>query len=102
MAAMFLSLGCVRRRPIDGPRGGRWMKMKRGGVVVSLPGMLDGGDWETVSGRAKAWNGTLLVTNLDLSGRAALGVHVAAYEEDKAKGTRPKKLQAEKTAEGIA
>ncbi|KAH0889065.1 hypothetical protein HID58_051494 [Brassica napus] len=39
--------------------------------------------------------------NLDLSGRAALGVHVAAYEEDKAEGTRPKKLQAEKTAEGI-
>uniref|UniRef100_A0A0D3EBX0 Asparagine synthetase domain-containing protein n=1 Tax=Brassica oleracea var. oleracea TaxID=109376 RepID=A0A0D3EBX0_BRAOL len=39
--------------------------------------------------------------NLDLSGRAALGVHVAAYEEDKAKDTRPKKLQAEKTAEGI-
>ena len=27
------------------------MKMERGGVVVSLPGMLDGGDWETVSGR---------------------------------------------------
>ncbi|KAH0870895.1 hypothetical protein HID58_077917 [Brassica napus] len=39
--------------------------------------------------------------NLDLSGRAALGVHVAAYEEDKAEDTRPKKLQAEKTAEGI-
>ncbi|KAL0762697.1 hypothetical protein Bca101_078848 [Brassica carinata] len=39
--------------------------------------------------------------NLDLSGRAALGVHVAAYEEDKAEGARPKKLQAEKTAEGI-
>ncbi|XP_013626538.1 PREDICTED: uncharacterized protein LOC106332602 [Brassica oleracea var. oleracea] len=39
--------------------------------------------------------------NLDLSGCAALGVHVAAYEEDKAEGTRPKKLQAEKTAEGI-
>ncbi|CAN6930191.1 unnamed protein product, partial [Brassica oleracea] len=39
--------------------------------------------------------------NLDLSGREALGVHVAAYEEDKAEGTRPKKLQAEKTAEGI-
>ncbi|WZY88160.1 hypothetical protein YC2023_044895 [Brassica napus] len=41
--------------------------------------------------------------NLDLSGRAALGVHVAAYEEDKAEGTRPKKLQklAEKTAEAI-
>ncbi|CAN6886621.1 unnamed protein product, partial [Brassica oleracea] len=39
--------------------------------------------------------------NLDLSGRSALGVHVAAYEEDKAEGTRPKKLQAEKTAEGI-
>ncbi|KAG5385008.1 hypothetical protein IGI04_036478, partial [Brassica rapa subsp. trilocularis] len=41
--------------------------------------------------------------NLDLSGRAALGVHVAAYEEDKAEGTRSKKLQklAEKTAEAI-
>ncbi|CAN6993593.1 unnamed protein product [Brassica oleracea var. botrytis] len=39
--------------------------------------------------------------NLDLSGRAALGVHVTAYEEDKAEDTRPKKLQAEKTAEGI-
>ncbi|KAL0789452.1 hypothetical protein Bca101_005698 [Brassica carinata] len=25
--------------------------------------------------------------NLDMSGRAALGVHVAAYEEDKAEGT---------------
>ena len=25
--------------------------MERGGVVVSLPGMFDGGDWETVSGR---------------------------------------------------
>ncbi|CAN6834569.1 unnamed protein product, partial [Brassica oleracea] len=36
--------------------------------------------------------------NLDLSGRAALGVHVAAYEEDKAEGTHPKKLHAEKTA----
>lgn len=50
-AALFLSLVCVRRRPIDGPRGGREMKMERGGVVVSLPGLLDGGDWETVSGR---------------------------------------------------
>ncbi|KAF3539127.1 hypothetical protein F2Q69_00020098 [Brassica cretica] len=41
--------------------------------------------------------------NLYLSGRAALGVHVAAYEEDKAEGTRPEKLQklVEKTAEAI-
>lgn len=38
--------------------------------------------------------------NLDPSGRAALGVHVAAYEEDKAEDPRPEKLQklTEKTA----
>uniref|UniRef100_Q4AC05 Asparagine synthetase [glutamine-hydrolyzing] n=1 Tax=Brassica campestris TaxID=3711 RepID=Q4AC05_BRACM len=45
-----------------------------------------------------AWKG-----NLDPSGRAALGVHVAAYEGDKAEAPRPEKVQklAEKTAEAI-
>lgn len=38
--------------------------------------------------------------NLDPSGRAALGVHVAAYEGDKTEDPRPEKLQklADKTA----
>lgn len=37
--------------------------------------------------------------NLDPSGRAALGVHVSAYGEDKTEDSRPEKLQklAEKT-----
>ncbi|KAG2290221.1 hypothetical protein Bca52824_049825 [Brassica carinata] len=49
----------------------------------------------------RLWNGTLLGHRTLTCRSYALGVHVEAYEEDKAEDTRPKKLQAEKTAEGI-